>query len=231
MTETERFYLKMGIPDENGCINWLASKYRKGYGQFSNKGFSSNLAHRVAYEIKFGKIPEGLLACHKCDNPGCVNVDHIFLGTTKDNTQDMVKKNRGSMRKGERFKYAVERPHSKLTEEQVRDIRQQILNGVTMVDLSRQYNVSDRTINDINSGKLWASIDNEIDRAIRVEKVKVTRARCTSAHRAKLTAGDVIEIKRRLANGESQKKIGLLYGVSQFCIFEIKNGRRWKDIE
>lgn len=181
------------------------------------------LAHRLSYELHKGLIPKGMCVCHTCDIPSCVNPDHLWLGSIKENNQDMVNKNRHSLKKGMRL-------HSKLSEEQVRDIRLQIKNGVTMVDISKQYNVSDRTINDINSGKLWASIDNENDRAYRMDIVKKTRARCTSSHRAKLSHNNIIEIKKRLANGEGQRVIGKSYGVSQFCIFEIKNGRRWKDI-
>lgn len=231
MKEIDKFYSKMDEMDSEGCINWLGTKNKKGYGTFSNKNFKTAYAHRIAYIIKNGEIPEGLLACHTCDNPGCVNADHIFIGTAKDNTQDMVNKKRGNLKKGERFIHAPFRPYAKLTECDVREIRKNIENGVTMVQLSKIYGVSDRTINDINSGRLWPSIDNESDRIARLEAVKKTRSRCASALHSKLSVENIIDIKKRLKNGETQKSIGLIYGVSQFCIWEIKNKKRWKNVK
>ena len=56
--------------------------------------YKNHYEHRISYEIKYGEIPVGMIACQKCDNPACVNPDHIFMGTPKDNMQDMIKKGR-----------------------------------------------------------------------------------------------------------------------------------------
>lgn len=85
----------MGRIEKNvfGCWNYTAYKNADGYGRMRANG-KKVLAHRFSYENKFGSIPSGLLVCHKCDNPSCVNPDHLFLGTDLDNVRDSIKKNR-----------------------------------------------------------------------------------------------------------------------------------------
>lgn len=73
----------------DGCWPWTAGYSGPGYGVFHSKG-----THRVAYELAYGEIPVGKLICHKCDNPACCRPDHLFVGTHKDNSQDMTKKGR-----------------------------------------------------------------------------------------------------------------------------------------
>ncbi len=85
-------YAESGIED---CWEWLAGRNRRGYGKFKMRR-KTRPAHRVAYEMHIGPIPDGILVCHRCDNPGCVNPAHLFLGTAQDNMSDKVAKNRQS---------------------------------------------------------------------------------------------------------------------------------------
>ena len=78
---------------ENGCIEFMSMRNEKGYGLISYKN-KPRRTHRAIWEHHNGPIPEGMLICHKCDNPPCVNIDHLFLGTAQDNTNDMIKKGR-----------------------------------------------------------------------------------------------------------------------------------------
>lgn len=92
-TLQERFETKFKVNEENSCWEWIASLTKYGYGSF---GIGKNrvlLAHRVSYKIYKGD-PSDLLVCHACDNPKCVNPEHLFLGTHKDNTTDSVNKGR-----------------------------------------------------------------------------------------------------------------------------------------
>jgi len=80
--------------NENGCWIWQGQAGKTSpYGQIKAFG-KFVLTHRLSYELYNGKIPEGMVICHHCDNPLCINPDHLFCGTMKDNAQDMIKKGR-----------------------------------------------------------------------------------------------------------------------------------------
>lgn len=89
-----RFWAKVAIdPDDGACWVWTACLDPDGYGRFRLAG-KKWLAHRIAWTLAFGRIQDGLLICHKCDNPRCVNHTHLFLGTVADNVRDRVAKGR-----------------------------------------------------------------------------------------------------------------------------------------
>jgi len=122
----KNFWKKVDIKSENECWEWNACKNKHGYGQFKidKKLYGS---HRISWILTNGDIPEDdnycktLFVCHSCDNPGCVNPNHLFLGTNKDNMKDMINKNRLINSPG------IKNGNHKLTEQQVLEIRQKYI--------------------------------------------------------------------------------------------------------
>ena len=94
-----RFWSKVD-KKPSGCWEWLGHRNEKGYGHFAIVGQYPRAAHRVAYRLANGHFDDSLFVCHRCDNPSCVNPDHLFLGTQQDNMDDMVQKGRSCDRTG-----------------------------------------------------------------------------------------------------------------------------------
>lgn len=134
----ERFWSKAGVTDPSLCWMWRASKDHHGYGIFSYHG-ARTTAHRVAYELSSGPIPDGLSVCHTCDHPACVNPAHLFAATYAENMADMRAKGRGTH--GEKHNFA------KLSEKQVIDIRlKHSIGATTQKELAEEYAVHQTTI-------------------------------------------------------------------------------------
>jgi len=144
------------------CINWIGANNGKGYGVMSlkHRGKWKNFyAHRVAYEKSFGKIPKGMLVCHKCDNPSCVNPKHLFLGTHKDNSMDAAKKGRCCMQANPHLRPKGERNGGcKVTEGTVANIRELRREGYLIRQLVDEFELSKSQIKRIIYGNSWKHV-------------------------------------------------------------------------
>jgi hypothetical protein len=151
-TSEQRFWEKVRIGKPGECWEWQASLKNNGYGQFGLNGRVMG-SHRASYIMNFGEIPARLDVCHKCDNPKCVNPNHLFLGTRSDNMQDCSSK--GRIARGETVS------SSKLTELQVIEIHS-LKGSASLSNVARTYNVSTATIICIWHGKTWKHLKSEV---------------------------------------------------------------------
>lgn len=90
---TERFWEKVDKIGKDKCWNWTGYHNSVGYGRMGDGNRGLILAHRLSWEIHFGPIPIGKLVLHKCDNPKCINPNHLYIGTYSDNNMDRAKRN------------------------------------------------------------------------------------------------------------------------------------------
>jgi hypothetical protein len=139
------------VKNENtGCWEYSGHKNKHGYGILEIKDKPYRV-HRISYELTYGKIPEGKVVCHTCDNPACCNPKHLWLGTQKNNMSDMVLKKRSN--RGE------QRPLHKLKNQEVKEIRYLYSTGkYTQSYLGKLFNVSQDLISRITLRKIWRHI-------------------------------------------------------------------------
>lgn len=155
----QRFWDKV-IKKDSGCWEWIASTRNGGYGAFKINGKVID-SHRFSFTLTKGDIPQGLFVCHTCDNRKCVNPDHLFLGTPKENFYDAVNKNRIDIEKlaGNGFKKDSPSPSRKLTKHQVTEIRVKFDNRqIAKRQLAREYGVDEKAIRDLLSDKTYREV-------------------------------------------------------------------------
>lgn len=183
---------------ESGCWIFTGKISPTGYGRFFTNG-QQFAAHRASYESRFGKIPTGLHVLHKCDVTSCINPNHLFLGTNRDNVADRVKKGRTKTGIGEANR------HAKLTRKDVQDIRASTARNRW---LATKYGVDENTICSIKKHKIWKCIKSGV-----VNKPRAKSALDMSPTweiRAKYTAEDdafILENYRKLGSFECAERV------------------------
>jgi hypothetical protein len=137
-------------PSRKGCWQWAGSSFRSGYGRFWTRGRAAR-AHRIAWELFTGQSLGNKHCLHTCDNPGCVNPKHLFLGSPKDNAEDREGKGRGNHGRGSEANAA------KLTEKQVKEIRA-LWPGMSRTKIARKFGISRGNVSWILSRVTWTHI-------------------------------------------------------------------------
>lgn len=153
----DRFWAKVRPEPGDRCWLWSGGTCR-GYGILSDRtrpgGKKATYAHRFSREIAYGPIPDALCVLHRCDVRNCVNPAHLFLGTRDDNNKDRMRKGRG----GSHLIAGEFNKNSKLTETQVREIRERRASGATTVALAAEYGVTTPLISYIVKRRIWKHV-------------------------------------------------------------------------
>lgn len=200
---------------DGGCWVWQGCTVN-GYGRVTIAG-SSVYTHRLMLSVSLGRpLRAGEHACHRCDNPSCVRPSHLFVGTAASNGADMRRKGRANPRSAK-----GENARSRLTLEQVREMRVERERGATLKQLSEAYGVHYSTVSLICTGHRWAGTDAEITK----KPPKVTRKR------AKLDEDAVRAIRRRYDAGEGIKQIAADYtSMSYAGVKNVCYRKSWRDV-
>lgn len=163
----ERFWGRVNRRGDNDCWEWQRGRGTCGYGRFWLNGKTRN-AHRVAWELTYGDLPDEMCVLHSCDNRSCVNPSHLFLGTQEDNTRDRHQKGRDACgeRSGRhtqpwRTARGERQGGAKLSPSDVLAIREARSKGVHLKDLAAQYGVSFGHIGKLCRGYSWNHVKEE----------------------------------------------------------------------
>lgn len=236
--DIDRFWQKVAVSAQDACWDWSASCFRDGYGQFKASG--KNLkAHRVAFYLHHGIDPLQNLVCHSCDNRRCCNPAHMFLGTPRDNAHDAIRKNRfvaasgdqhGSRTKPESRARGERIASSVLTATEVRLIRDLYAGGeMTQSEIAARFRVTREAISRIITGRNWAHIVKDGEPKSLTTPIHRS-LRGTSNPSAKLTAEEVVVIRRSYDEGDSTQALAARYHVSNATIRHIVKRLTWKHL-
>lgn len=146
-----RFWEKVNRRGPNECWPWLACSQKEGYGVISYQG-KTQRAHRIAFMLHHGPIPDGMFVCHACDNPSCVNPAHLWLGRNEENVQDMLDKGRNAVMSGSQSGSA------KLSEIDIPLIKLLRAEGLSHRKIAGIYGVRHQTIACVLHGKTWSHV-------------------------------------------------------------------------
>ena len=241
-TTAETLLARRLVEPIRGCWLWLGAIDSCGYGRLTVDGRLDG-AHRAAYRMWVGPIPVGMCVCHTCDTPRCINPEHLWLGTRKDNLHDSSIKGRKA-----RFAARGERQGcAKLTDANVIAIREATARGETSVTLAHTYGVSNVDISRIVRGLNWTHVGGPISRnrkhwtARRPDLVARGAANGAILHpetlkrgednpASKLTEEKVREIRRRVEAGETKRAVARDMGVTDVLVGRVVRRKIWRHV-
>jgi hypothetical protein len=211
----ERFYFQ--IKKTPKCWLWAGATDGDGYGIFSGKvgDISYKRAHRFSWSYHTGEVlPPGMMVCHKCDNPRCVNPDHLFAGTARDNMHDMISKGRRRILLGQ------DSPRAKLTTKQVKSI---LRDPRPYAQIAAEYDVAATTIGSIKQRVSWSVLKaGPVARAPRIG------IRGERNYQARFTEAQIRHIR---TTAESGKALAAHFGVTPGAICNIRKRRTWAHVK
>jgi hypothetical protein len=209
MSDLNRLLAKLDRADD--CWPFKGARSARGYGRFAFAG-KNRLAHRVAYELLCGPVPDGAVIMHSCDNPPCCNPAHLRIGTQSDNVADMRSKGREVHAPKGEYHWAA-----KISAAQAKAIRAALLSGQRKVALARQYGLSRRAISHIAQGRSWRGIEGAISAPSEIRKNR------------SLSFADATDIRRRAEGGAGIEPLAAEYGVSKRTIGRVVSGETYRD--
>lgn len=199
---------------EKSCWLWPGLRNPWGYGIAWYQG-KQHLAHRLAWENFHGREPGEKIVMHSCDNPPCVNPDHLILGTRDENNKDMFQKGRGC---NPPRHIGESHPQAKLTKEQAKEVFQRRDNGEPLRVLAEEFGMTEQAVYLIHKGENWASATAGLTRKRKPKPV----------HR--LTPEVIRQIFLRRKNGESPRVLSSEYDVNLATISKIYNRHHHREI-
>lgn len=214
-------FMKFVYPEPNtGCWLWGGSSDKDGYGNFQMNGKPIR-AHRFSF-IHFKSDIGGLWVLHKCDVPGCVNPDHLFLGTGKDNSVDMDAKNRRRPLVGEKHQFST------ITDAQALEIKIKHSEGLlTHNQIASMFNVTRSIVSQIARGFTYSHVPG-------INDVPIRKNRYIKTHRssnAKFSDDQVRSIREEYKLGGSPREIAKRHNVYDSTIFDMVKGRTYFNIK
>lgn len=229
------------VNEVTGCHVWTGLRDKYGYGVVTIDGVQRR-AHRVSYQLNVGSVAKGLHVMHRCDNPACVNPDHLRVGTALDNARDRNAK--GRQAKGERIHSA------KLSADDVADIR---ASRDSVLDIAERYGVGRSQISKIRLGRKWQHTlpDDFVERPVgmrrsteEIQEERELKRRARTANHVPATSirgkgpGEAhstaklseAQAQAILDSTESGLELARRYDVSPVTVSRIRNGHIWKHL-
>lgn len=213
-TLADRFWMKVIKTD--GCWKWTGAKHPFGYGMIRAGGTQEKItSSRASWLVHFGDIPPGMMVCHKCDNPECTNPEHLFLGTGTDNMEDREDKSRGIR-------------HFDQTTCNI--IHTLVTLGASIHSVARAFQVDRNVVR--TAVKKGTMLPPVFKRQVREPKPKSPPPIHVGEdnHKAKVTAEDVLQIRKMRADGVPVKEIAALFPIGKSMIYHICTRRCWTHI-